>query len=551
MVLAPPGSGKTKLLVTKLAATLASPVMPPPRGAACITMTNEAALELRRRLRSLGIGAVPNLFIGTVHSFALGCVVAPFAAAAGMEDLASSKLASTEDFEVCFRAAYLQTDFTRREQAGIRAATARARQRLDLSGNLKLGGPKVAALARILQSELESRRLYDFQDLVRHAVQLVEDNVWIRKALAATYPMIFVDEYQDLAPGLDRIVRALTLDSEFDTTLFAVGDPDQAIYAFSGAHPELLLNLSRELAVKTVSLTVNYRSGQDLINVANRLTGTRTVTGQRSGGSVTITSVAGDEHAQAKATARVVAGLIDGGTLPDQIAILAPWASDRDRCVAELRMHDVPVFSRTDDYWRTTPVTTLIESLAAWSIVASRPGISLSELLESLHIVTRRNLDHADVRSVVAVLLTTAPTQDACFFVEQIVDAALTKIVKEPRPTEDQAELSVMLRALENSPMTVSDLGARARAPGHVLASTIHGAKGLEFDSVVVVGADDAALYGFSPNPEEVSEARRKFYVSITRARESVDILYPDRRTSKAGNVYRVRPSPFLRELEV
>src|SRR5829696_2253437 len=75
VVLAPPGSGKTKLLTTKLASSLSSGRMHPPRGAACITMTNEAALELRRRLRGLGINAVPNLFIGTVHSFALACVV--------------------------------------------------------------------------------------------------------------------------------------------------------------------------------------------------------------------------------------------------------------------------------------------------------------------------------------------------------------------------------------------------------------------------------------------------------------------------------------------
>ena len=99
--------------------------------------------------------------------------------------------------------------------------------------------------------------------------------------------------------------------------------------------------------------------------------------------------------------------------------------------------------------------------------------------------------------------------------------------------------------------MTIEELGARARAPGHVLASTIHAAKGLEFDRVVLVGADDAALPGFSPSYEEVAEARRKFYVSITRARHMVYVVYTDSRVSKFGKAYSVRPSRFLDELGI
>ena len=133
VVLAPPGSGKTKLLTTKLASSLSSGRIHPPRGAACITMTNEAALELRRRLRGLGINAAPNLFIGTVHSFALACVVGPFAAAAGMDDLASSALASNDEFKACFDAAYAKSSFAPEERGNIRATTDRARQRLDLA----------------------------------------------------------------------------------------------------------------------------------------------------------------------------------------------------------------------------------------------------------------------------------------------------------------------------------------------------------------------------------------------------------------------------------
>ncbi len=210
-VLAPPGSGKTMLLTTKLADAFARGVIDAPRGAACITMTNEAALQLRQRLRTLGVSRRPNLFIGTVHAFALSRIVSPFAAAAGQADLAASRPATDEECNAAFAAAFAVMGFGPHERAEVKATTAKARQRLDLSGDRLLGGEPIAMMARRLQRELEARQVYDPQDLVRHAVELIEGHHWIARVLAATYSRVYVDEYQDLAPGLDRIVRGFTL----------------------------------------------------------------------------------------------------------------------------------------------------------------------------------------------------------------------------------------------------------------------------------------------------------------------------------------------------
>src|SRR6266516_6668584 len=89
-VLAPPGSGKTKLLTTRMAYDLVSEAIPPPQGAACITMTNEAAGELRRRLGALGVLPRANVFVGTVHAFALSSIVGPYAQAAGRPAIADA-----------------------------------------------------------------------------------------------------------------------------------------------------------------------------------------------------------------------------------------------------------------------------------------------------------------------------------------------------------------------------------------------------------------------------------------------------------------------------
>lgn len=552
-VLAPPGSGKTKLLSTKLAHAMTYDIVKAPRGAVCITMTNEAALELRRRLRTLGISRRPNLFIGTVHAFALSRIIALFAAAAGNTALASSRFATQAELKDAFDAAFTVSGFRPDQRAEVRTTTDKARQRLDLSGNRMLGGEPIAKTARRLQAELEQRRLYDFHDLVRHAVELVESHPWIRRVLAATYPRVYVDEYQDLAPGLDRIVRAITLGEDSHSTLFAVGDPDQAIFAFSGAHPELLRRLAHEPEVRRVELERNYRCATGIIKVSLRALGeTRTITGEREGGSVTLHSVTGGETAQTEKAVELVRATAGRGISYDQIAVLAPWGGDRDRCANALRADGIPVYARADDHWRTTSLTMMLEVMASWACLRDEAGVTLHEVLDTFAAVVPAAREHQVLRDVTRALLDGSRDAPARNFVKHIAAAALQEYVKDRASSEDAEELARMLLALDSGEaqvMTLGDLGARARAPGHVMAATIHGAKGLEFDAVVLIGADEGGLPGFDSDDEQVAEGRRKFYVSITRARKYVHLVHTDCRVSRRGKIYKVRPSPFIAEL--
>lgn len=553
VVLAPPGSGKTQLLTTKLAQALASGAIRPPRGAACITMTNEAAQELRRRLASLGISGRPNLVIGTVHSFALTRIVLPYAAAAGRPDLANSHLATTDQIRACFDAACDAVGFEPYERKNVFATMERARQRLDLSGDVMLGGPRVADVARRTQLALEAAGLYDFNDLVRHAVSLVEEHAFVRAALSATYQHLYVDEYQDLAPGLDRIVQAVALADDTATTLFAVGDPDQAIYAFSGARPQLLADLAGRGDVDTQYLLRNYRSGQLLVDTARRVLAVdQVVEAQHGGGTLQIHPSPGGEAAQADAVLGLVQDAIAAGTAPDQVLIVAPWGKDRDRCADALRGASIPVFARSDEAWKPTPLTQLIEAMAAWVTNRDASGVSLGDILDSVRNLTRAADSHVRDKSVVRQMLDARPDHDAGPFVE-----ALSYIAERADGSgisdEDAAQLRAMSQAVgpqgPASGLTIRDLGARARAPGHVLAATIHAAKGLEFDVVILAGADEGSVVGFDPTPEEVAEARRKFYVAITRARHRVHVVFTDRRISGRGNSYRVAPCRFIADL--
>lgn len=555
-VLAPPGSGKTKLLTTKLAHALAESRVKPPRGAACITMTNEAALQLRARLRALGVDRRPNLFVGTVHGFAMSRIVIPFAAAAGHTQLAASRLASDAEARQAFTAVFARTSFRPDQRGEVELTTEKARQRLDLTGNRLLGGEPIAQVARALQDEFASRGLYDFHDLVRFAVDLVEEHDWVGRVLAAAFPLVYVDEYQDLAPGLDRIVRGVALREDLDAILFAVGDPDQAIYAFSGAHPRLLADLAADPRVSAVTLERNYRCAQSIIDISLRALGEqRTVRGERNGGTLEVHAVIGGEEAQAVRAVELVEAALRAGTAYEQIAVIAPWGQDRDLCAQALRDAQIPVFARVDKNWRTTPLTMLLEAMASWACRRSAAGIELRDLLDALRGLARDAREHPATTGVVAALLGAESDDLATGFVEAIAAVALGSLTANPASGEDARELARMRRALAPdgalAEMTVAELGARARAPGHVMASTIHGAKGLEFDTVILVGADEPGLPGFDANDEQIAEGRRKFYVSITRARDAVHLIHTDYRISRRGNPYDVKPCPFIAELRI
>ncbi len=553
-VLAPPGSGKTKLLTTKMAFDFSANVVKAPRGAACITMTNEAALELRRRLRELGVSRRPNLFIGTVHSFALSCIVGPLALPATREDLVGCRVASHVERADAFSAVFQDSNFRPDEREEIRSTMNKARQLLDLSGNRLLGGAPVADIAVAYQRELAEKGLYDFHDLVRHAVDLVVDYDWVPKVLAATFPNIYVDEYQDLPPGLDKLVRAISLRADPHATLFAVGDPDQAIFGFTGTRPDLLYDLAKEDGITPVYLEKNYRCGQAIIDLSVRALGAdRTIKGNHDGGSVDVISAPGGEDAQAAQAVELILRAQEEGVENDQIALVASWGKDRDRVVDLLRQLDVPVFARRDDHWRPTTLTMLIEALASWSVRGPDAFSELYELLETWQLLTRTADDHQKTSDLVALLLDSEGEKQARGFVESIAGLMPKRLTDDLGQSEDAREFARMRKALaEGGPlqdMSLSDLGDRARAVGRVLAATIHGAKGLEFDVVVIVGVDEVCLPGFKPSNEERDEARRKFYVSMTRARHKVHLVYTDGRISRRGNTYDPKPSPFLAEL--
>lgn len=557
VVLAPPGSGKTKLLATRAAYDLANRI-PRPQGAACITLTNAAADELRRRVGDLGADHRSTFFVGTVHSFALTRIVLPFARPAGMAEIAELKIAGqaakdkilSDSLDEAFPRA------TRYELRLARSTIERYRKLMASEDQWRLAGPGLRDAARRYEARLRARGLMDFDDVIACAVALVEEHEFVRRALTARYPHLYVDEYQDLAPGLDRLVKALCLDYRFSSELFAVGDPDQAVFGWTGTRPELLSDLAQSSFVTSVRLEINYRCSAEIIARAHRLLdGRSVVSGERVGGTVQAHYEPVGFSAQAGAAARLARQFRVGGTPLHEIVVLC---STRDECTeaaAALRMAGVPAFVRGSEY-EQTPVTLLIEALAAWAVLGREAsGHRLGDLLRRWRDALGGQWSMSDTTQLVGQLTAwqRRGVEPASGLLSDILAVGLRAVIDAPGRSDEAAAIADMTRALTTGDLasaSVADLAERARNANRVQVTTTTSGKGLEFDIVLLLGADEGKMPHFSSpgDKDKLDEDRRKFYVSLTRAREQVHIFYSGF-DDRYGRVRRNGPSRFLRIL--
>jgi hypothetical protein len=123
--------------------------------------------------------------------------------------------------------------------------------------------PETARLVLAYEDELRTRGLIDFDDMPLLSVRALRENPWLQEAIKAKFPVLIVDEYQDLGRALHSMVMGLCFTTGI--RLFAVGDVDQSIYGFTGANPELLQRLSERENVEVARLRLNYRCGSSIV----------------------------------------------------------------------------------------------------------------------------------------------------------------------------------------------------------------------------------------------------------------------------------------------
>lgn len=544
VVLAGPGSGKTKTLTTAMARTLLHDVQDP-RGVACITYSNECAGELEMRLKVLGITQNSRIFIGTVHSFALSHVLAPYARC--LPDLVPPGFRVASNAET--RAA-VETAHSRivgdGENPHERWLFAQEKRRRDVDRKLpnwRAQNPLLADLILAYESELRRQHLVDFDDMPLIAFRMVAEHRWIRDALRARFPVLFVDEYQDLGHALHELVLLLCFDGGI--RLFAVGDADQSIYGFNGANPDLLRSLTALPSVKTVSLRFNYRSGSKIIQASLGALGEdrdyQCVDGAPDG-ELIMCPVDGSHDAQADTIAKVVIPQMLGrGIAPEQIAVLYRAAWLGDKVAAALRSTLVP-FDRTDGnalVRRNSQVARFVVACAAWVTGGWRDANpSYSHLLrQAIGLVYGAPVSEVERETVSLVLIRflrrSHGLEESAHvwlrrFYGEVVEA-WRGLSRNPHAEWDICwELVTRTDPALSQDMSLSSFSGRSEGTGQVTLSTLHSAKGREFHSVILFGINSGDIPSRKDNasPRALREARRLFYVGVTRPRRELCLVY-------------------------
>ena len=372
-----------------------------------------------------------------MHAFALRQVLIPFAAMLGMAQHATPEFISASQKNQLIEAAITGVFGRYADVRFVRSTVDVNRQRLVTAEQWSLAGPEVTEVARRYEDELEQRGLIDFQKLVRLAVEFVESHAAVRKVLAARYPRLYVDEYQDLAPGLDRLVRAMCFNYFTDTELFAVGDPDQAILAFTGTRPELLEELARHPMVTPVRLETNYRCHPEIVAVANRLWRRRPA---RTGPQACVTAtICPAGFAAQCARALAVAQQDSASDLPlHQIAVICPSNYQCRQAADVLRQGGLPAIVRDEGY-RHTAITSLAEASAAWAMLGrEKSGYRLGDLIARHRAILGGSWTRAKDAALADLLLGYAvrPDERAATFIHDLLELGAGQAIRgRPWPT--------------------------------------------------------------------------------------------------------------------
>jgi len=557
LVLAGPGSGKTRTLVTKIARMLAEDVKPP-AGIACITYSNECARELRRRLRGLGVTDARNVYIGTVHSFCLSRIVLPYAELGGVALPVPLTVASAKMQKEAFERAKQGSGASRVDFDAYR------RTRLDRAElQWKGDDPELADIIERYENDLRDHGMLDFDDMVLVGLRLAEREAWVREALRARYPIVAIDEYQDLGGALHRIALALLADG--NVRLLAVGDPDQSIYGFAGARPELLKELSARPEIQTVRLRFNYRCGGTIVKGAEAALGEPREYESVAGydGVIEFHECPNGLREQATYVCSVlVPALLQGGssrTLGD-IAIL--YTNKNDGEVVAQHVDDSGFkYIRIDQGapYAKTPVTRWLEDCARWCSGGWRTGAeTVSDIARAFLAFAGAEgpaKDRLRRRALIAFLFSHRDPDVLLFdWLKTAYEALLKEVLSQPTLSEESDAFAKLAKACTPGArwagMTLGSFGGQGGSPDHLNLMTLHSAKGLEFDVVIMVGVDEGNLPNWScKTGRQLAQERRLFYVGLTRAKREVHLVYSGWTQNRYGTRFSKGPSRFLAEV--
>jgi DNA helicase-2/ATP-dependent DNA helicase PcrA len=604
LVLAGAGSGKTRVLVHRIAWALDRGLASPDEIVA-VTFTNKSAAEMKDRVaRLLGAGRAPDR-VGTFHALCLR-----------MLRREAPRLGYRDGFQVFDTEDSLRLVKESLKELSIdtsQAPPGDVLRRISSAKNLGIDeaqseghwrGPMASVYAkafRAYQSGLKRMNAMDFDDLILNVLSLFRHHPDRARLWSGTCRYLLVDEYQDTNPPQYRLVRALSAEH---ANLCVVGDEDQSIYRFRGADIGNILSFQKDFPSATVvKLTRNYRSTGSILDAANALVrnnkqriGKDLWTDSGKGESVRLVVLPGDREEAAFVT-RLVQDWRKSGSLDEAAVLYRTNAQSRlfeesliaaaipYRIYGSLRFYDrkeirdLMAYLRlavnpSDDVSFRRVINVPARGLGSVAIStieneAAREGRSLHDGLDSALVAGLLPAKAAASAKTFRAILDVVRSRTALEPPGEILRSLVKEIdyAEHLRRTEgpeadsrlenveqlidaaSEAEGPEGLQGFLDRASLVSDAES-AQGERGVNLMTLHSAKGLEFDLVCLVGMEE----GLCPHSrtlgaeDEIEEERRLAYVGMTRARKRLYLTAAGTRRTY-GEVAPAQLSRFLGEI--
>lgn len=596
MVLAPPGSGKT-LIVTERTRYLIEESGVRPDQILVITFTRFAAREMKERFERLTAGKNYPVTFGTFHSIFYGILKCAYGI--GANNLMSEKESSVLLQEVLDRTDIESTPEVEDEEELVRELLREVGMVKNGLCHLKdfhskyLTQDEFAEVFRSYEHQKKELKKFDFDDMLVQCYALFRKKPEILQGWQKRFQYILIDEFQDINRVQYEVIRMLAAPRY---NLFVVGDDDQSIYGFRGAKPELMLYMKQEFpSLRTISLTVNYRSTEFITGAAARVilhNDTRFYKRVQSfrgrGQNVHVQEVL-DEQEEAQYVTEEIQKKLDQGIKPGEIAVLFR-AAVQARMISEiLSEHHIPFEMR--DYVTNFYRHFIVKDMMAYLQLAAGKrdrSLFLTICNRPLRYLARNSMENRqvnfeDLRKFycdkdwmlgiidqfdvdVRMMKNMAPYAAIQYIRKKIGYDDFLKEYAEKHQISWKQLMDVMAELEERSKnfksydeweihiakytQELEEQQAKARKikgerENKVQLMTIHSAKGLEFEDVFVIHANEGEIpHQKAEKKDEIEEERRLFYVALTRAKNNLCISYI---TQKNGNS--IKPSRFVEEL--
>lgn len=612
LILAGAGSGKTRVLTYRTSYLIERENVAPYHIMA-ITFTNKAAAEMKNRISTVVGDRGQDVWVSTFHSSCVR-ILRRFAAEAGYDR--NFSIYDADDSKTVMKAVMkkLNVDPKKFKERTFLSAISKAKDELKGPEEaLKDWGHDPVAMLKYktykeYQDRLKESNALDFDDLIVKTVELLQTNSEVLSYYQKKFEYMMVDEYQDTNTAQFELVRLL---SGGTRNLCVVGDDDQSIYKFRGANIKNILNFEHYFPDATViRLEQNYRSTKTILSAANSVIKNNEArkdktlwTENEEGEKIKVCSFesayeeadyiatdvasrkrkANDSYSdyavlyRTNAQSRIleekfirenIPYKIVGGVnfysrkeIKDVIAYLKAIVNPSDdlsvrriinvpkRGIGEASVEKAAVFATANgtslyEGLLSSDINPAIKSAASKirSFTSLIEGFK-SRLNEPVPTIIRAVLEESGYQNEL-VIENTDDSKARLENLEEFINKAVVYQNDNEEPT-----LSGFLEEVA----LIADIDNLPEGDDYVLLMTLHGAKGLEFDTVYIAGMEDGLFPGFmaitaSDGGEELAEERRLFYVGITRARKNLTLTLARTRMIR-GEYQTSSPSRFLKEI--